>query len=263
MLRYRYWAIPSATLSTWANVNVIQRRHQKIVEESPSVALTPSLRAEMGSAAVRIAKAAGYVNAGTMEFILDADRHFYFLEMNTRLQVEHPVTEFVTGIDLVRHQLLIAAGEPLQLTQEQVSTRGHAIEMRLYAEDPTQDFLPSTGMVTDFIRPQGPDIRIDSGIERGDEITQFYDPMIAKMIVYAEDRAAAIERMTEALAQTAVFGVKTNASLLYDIITHPAFKEGQTHTSFLVEHHLLAILLPRRMKTFLMKCLSRPHSMMS
>lgn len=217
----------------------IQRRHQKIVEESPSVALTPALRAEMGSAAVRIAKAAGYVNAGTMEFILDADRHFYFLEMNTRLQVEHPVTEFVTGIDLVRHQLLIAAGEPLQIAQEQVSTRGHAIEMRLYAEDPTQDFLPSTGVVTDFIRPQGPGIRIDSGIERGDEITQFYDPMIAKMIVYAEDRTAAIERMTGALAQTAVFGVKTNASLLYTIITHPAFKEGQTHTSFLAEHHLL------------------------
>ncbi|MEO8956833.1 MAG: acetyl-CoA carboxylase biotin carboxylase subunit [Ktedonobacteraceae bacterium] len=217
----------------------IQRRHQKIVEESPSVALTPALRTEMGSAAVRIAKAAGYVNAGTMEFILDADRHFYFLEMNTRLQVEHPVTEFVTGIDLVRHQLLIAAGEPLQLAQEQVSTRGHAIEMRLYAEDPTQDFLPSTGVVTDFIRPQGPGIRIDSGIERGDEITQFYDPMIAKMIVYAEDRTAAIERMTGALAQTAVFGVKTNASLLYTIITHPAFKEGQTHTSFLIEHHLL------------------------
>lgn len=216
----------------------IQRRHQKIVEESPSVALTPALRAEMGSAAVRIAKAAGYVNAGTMEFILDADRRFYFLEMNTRLQVEHPVTEFVTGIDLVRHQLLIAAGEPLQLAQEQVSTRGHAIEMRLYAEDPALDFLPSTGVVTGFIKPQGPGIRIDSGIECGDEITQFYDPMIAKMIVYAEDRTAAIERMTGALAQTAVFGVKTNASLLYNIITHPAFREGQTHTSFLVEHHI-------------------------
>jgi len=217
----------------------IQRRHQKIVEESPSVALTPALRAEMGSAAVRIAKAAGYVNAGTMEFILDADRHFYFLEMNTRLQVEHPVTELVTGINLVRHQLLIAAGEPLQLAQEQISTRGHAIEMRLYAEDPTQDFLPSTGVVTSFIRPQSPGIRIDSGIERGDEITQFYDPMIAKMIVYAEDRTAAIERMTGALAQTAVFGVKTNASLLYNIITHPAFKEGLTHTSFLVEQHII------------------------
>ncbi len=216
----------------------IQRRHQKIVEESPSVALTATLRAEMGAAAVRIAKAAGYVNAGTMEFMLDTDGRFYFLEMNTRLQVEHPVTELVTGIDLVRHQLLIAAGEPLQLAQEQIRKRGHAIEMRLYAEDPSLDFLPSTGVVTSFVKPQGPGIRIDSGIEHGDEITQFYDPMIAKMIVYAEDRTAAIERMTRALAHSAVFGVKTNASLLYNIITHPAFKEGQTHTSFLTEHHI-------------------------
>src|SRR5207302_3068752 len=132
--------------------------------------------------------------AGTVEFILDSDGHFYFLEMNTRLQVEHPVTELVTGIDLVRHQLLIAAGEPLQLTQEQVHPRGHAIEMRLYAEDPAQNFLPATGTITRFIQPMGPGIRIDSGIESGDEITQFYDPMIAKMIVYAEDRPAAIAR---------------------------------------------------------------------
>jgi len=214
----------------------IQRRHQKIVEESPSVALTPALRAEMGAAAVRIAKAAGYVNAGTMEFILDNDRHFYFLEMNTRLQVEHPVTELVTGLDLVRHQLLIAAGEPLQLSQEQISPRGHAIEMRLYAEDPAHNFLPSTGVVTRYIKPQGPGIRIDSGIESGSEITQFYDPMIAKMIVYGENRTSAIERMRDTLEQTAVFGVKTNAPLLYSIVTHPAFQEGETHTSFLVEH---------------------------
>ena len=214
----------------------IQRRHQKIVEESPSIILTPALRAEMGAAAVRIAKAAGYVNAGTMEFILDNDRHFYFLEMNTRLQVEHPVTELVTGLDLVRHQLLIAAGEPLQLSQEQISTRGHAIEMRLYAEDPAHDFLPSTGVITNYIKPQGPGIRIDSGIESGSEITQYYDPMIAKMIVYGENRTAAIERMQDALEQTAVFGVKTNAPLLYSIVTHPAFQEGETHTSFLVEH---------------------------
>ena len=218
----------------------IQRRHQKIVEESPSVALTSALRAEMGAAAVRIAKAAGYVNAGTMEFILDNDRHFYFLEMNTRLQVEHPVTELVTGLDLVRHQLLIAAGEPLQLAQEQISPRGHAIEMRLYAEDPTQNFLPSTGVVTSYIQPQGPGIRIDSGIESGSEITQYYDPMIAKMIVYGENRAAAIARMQDALEQTAVFGVKTNAPLLYSIATHPAFQEGATHTSFLDEYGLIS-----------------------
>jgi 3-methylcrotonyl-CoA carboxylase alpha subunit len=216
----------------------IQRRHQKIIEESPSTALTPALRAEMGAAAVRIAKAARYVNAGTIEFMLDTDKHFYFLEMNTRLQVEHPVTECVTGIDLVRHQLLIAAGEPLHLAQEQISPRGHAIEMRLYAEDPGQNFLPSTGTVTRFIKPEGPGIRIDSGIESGDEITQYYDPMIAKMIVYGEDRPAAIARMQHVLARGAVFGVKTNAPLLYSIATHPAFQEGRTHTNFLVEHDM-------------------------
>jgi len=216
----------------------IQRRHQKIVEESPSVALTPALRAEMGAAAVRIAKAASYVNAGTLEFILDSDKRFYFLEMNTRLQVEHPVTELVTGLDLVRHQLLIAAGEPLQLKQEAISPRGHAIEVRLYAEDPEHNFLPSTGMVTRFIEPQGPGVRVDSGIATDDEITQFYDPMIAKLIVYAEDRMAAISRMRQALEQSVVFGVKTNTPLLHSIVTHPAFQEGRTHTAFLVEHGL-------------------------
>jgi 3-methylcrotonyl-CoA carboxylase alpha subunit len=218
----------------------IQRRHQKIVEESPSVALTPALRAEMGAAAVRIAKAAGYVNAGTLEFLLDSDKQFYFLEMNTRLQVEHPVTELVTGIDLVRHQLQIAAGQPLGLTQEQVTPRGHAIEMRLYAEDPENNFVPSTGTVTRFIKPAGPGIRVDSGIESGDKITQFYDPMIAKLIVYAEDRTTAIERLQSALKQAVVFGVKTNAPLLLTIATHPAFQEGQTFTSFLEAYALIA-----------------------
>lgn len=217
----------------------IQRRHQKIVEESPSVALTPALRAEMGAAAVRIAKAAGYVNAGTMEFILDDEKHFYFLEMNTRLQVEHPVTEYVTGLDLVRHQLFIAAGEPLRIKQEQIVPRGHAIEVRLYAEDPDQNFLPSTGTVTRFIEPRGPGMRVDSGIESGDEISQYYDPMVAKLIASAENRAATIERMRDALEQCAVFGVKTNAPLLHTIITHPAFIEGKTHTSFLDEYGLI------------------------
>ncbi len=217
----------------------IQRRHQKILEESPSVALTPELRAEMGATAVRIAKAAGYVNAGTIEFMLDTDKRFYFLEMNTRLQVEHPVTEFVTGIDLVRHQLLIAAGEPLRLNQEQVKPRGHAIEVRLYAEDPDQGFLPSTGKVKHFLKPEGPGIRVDSGIESGDEITQFYDPMIAKLIVYSENRPAALARLQKTLEQSAVFGVKTNASLLHSIASHPAFQEGHTFTNFLLEHTLI------------------------
>ncbi len=216
----------------------IQRRYQKIVEEGPSVALTPALREEMGAAAVRIAKAAGYVNAGTLEFMLDTDKRFYFLEMNTRLQVEHPVTELVTGIDLVRHQLQIAAGQPLGLIQEQISPRGHAIEVRLYAEDPENNFIPSTGTVTRFVKPGGPGIRVDSGIEGGDEITQYYDPMIAKLIVYGENRTTAIERLQAALRQAAVFGVKTNAALLSAIVEHPAFREGHTFTSFLEEYGL-------------------------
>ncbi len=217
----------------------IQRRHQKIVEESPSIALTPALRATMGETAVHIARAAGYVNAGTLEFMLDRDQHFYFLEMNTRLQVEHPVTELVTGLDLVRQQISIAAGEPLHLTQEQVHLRGHAIEVRLYAEDATHNFLPSTGIITHFVAPQGPGIRLDSGIEDGDEITQYYDPMIAKLIVTGEDRPAAIQRLQRALQQTALFGVTTNLPLLLAISEHPAFQAGDTHTSFLPENHLM------------------------
>ncbi len=217
----------------------IQRRHQKIIEESPSVALTPALRAEMGAAAVRIAQAAGYVNAGTLEFMLDSDKRFYFLEMNTRLQVEHPVTELVTGLDLVYHQIRIAAGEPLALVQERISPRGHAIEARLYAEDPRQNFLPSTGTISTFVPPSGPGVRVDSGIQSGDEISQYYDPMIAKLIVYGEDRPAAIARLRAALEQQAVFGVQTNASLLLAIATHPAFYEGQTFTNFLETHALL------------------------
>ncbi len=217
----------------------IQRRHQKIVEESPSVALNPALRAEMGAAAVRIAQAAGYVNAGTLEFMLDDDKRFYFLEMNTRLQVEHPVTELVTGLDMVRQQIRIAAGQRLEIEQEQISPRGHAIEVRLYAEDPAQNFLPSTGVVSTFVPPAGPGVRVDSGIESGDEITQYYDPMIAKIIVSGEDRLAAIARLRSALEQQAVFGVQTNASLLYTISTHPAFYAGQTYTNFLETHALL------------------------
>jgi 3-methylcrotonyl-CoA carboxylase alpha subunit len=227
----------------------IQRRHQKIVEESPSVALTPALRHEMGATAVRIARAAGYVNTGTLEFLLDTDKQFYFLEMNTRLQVEHPVTELVTGIDLVRHQIQIAAGQPLSLTQEQISARGHAIEMRLYAEDPGNNFLPSTGTVTRFVKPEGPAIRIDSGIESNDEITQFYDPMIAKLIVYGEDRTTAIERLQAALKQQAIFGVKTNAQLLLAIATHPAFQAGFTFTSFLEDYGLLGDEITKEAKT--------------
>jgi 3-methylcrotonyl-CoA carboxylase alpha subunit len=217
----------------------IQRRHQKIIEESPSIALTPELRAEMGATAVRIAQAASYVNAGTLEFLLDTDECFYFLEMNTRLQVEHPVTELVTGLDLVRHQLCIAAGEPLTLKQEAIHPRGHAIEVRLYAENPDLHFLPSTGTIAQFHTPSGPGTRVDSGIASGDEVTQYYDPMLAKLIVYGEERSAAIARLQQALSQTVVFGVATNLALLQAIAGHPAYSEGKTYTSFLQEYNLL------------------------
>src|SRR5690242_11112325 len=176
----------------------IQRRHQKVVEESPSPVLTPKLRATMGEAAVRAARAAGYVNAGTCEFLLDASGDFYFLEMNTRLQVEHPVTEAVTGLDLVRHQLRIAAGEPLGLAQETITPRGHAIEVRLYAEDPANGYLPSTGAVLVFEPPRAPGVRVDTGITTGSEVSVHYDPMLAKLIVAAENRPAAIERLRAA-----------------------------------------------------------------
>lgn len=205
----------------------IQRRYQKIIEESPCVALTPELRSTMGATAIRIAQAAGYVNAGTIEFLLDTDQRYYFLEMNTRLQVEHPVTELVTGLDLVRHQIMIAAGEPLGISQEQIQLRGHCIECRLYAEDPQQNFLPSTGIISHFIKPEGPGIRIDSGVASGDEITQYYDPLIAKLIVYGESRSVAIERLQTALKGTIVLGTASNLALLNTISKNPAFEQGQ------------------------------------
>ncbi|HLV97717.1 MAG TPA: acetyl-CoA carboxylase biotin carboxylase subunit [Ktedonobacterales bacterium] len=220
----------------------IQRRHQKIVEESPSVALSPELRAEMGAAAVRVAEAAGYVNAGTVEFLLDADGRYYFLEMNTRLQVEHPVTESVTGLDLVKHQILIAAGEPLRLSQEHIAPHGHAIEMRLYAEDPANGFLPSIGQIEVFDLPRAPGVRLDSGVVSGSEVTVHYDPMLAKLIASGEDRPAALERLRWALDRWTVLGVETNLPLLRVIAAHPAFAAGRTFTDFLIKHDLSAQL---------------------
>ncbi|GAB4196755.1 MAG: acetyl-CoA carboxylase biotin carboxylase subunit [Roseiflexaceae bacterium] len=215
----------------------IQRRHQKIVEESPSPALTPELRAEMGAAAVRLALAAGYVNAGTVEFVLGPDGRPAFLEMNTRLQVEHPVTESVTGLDLVRLQIAIAAGERLPFGQADLAQRGHAIEVRVYAEDPAT-FLPSTGRVALFAPPEGPGVRNDAGLQSGDEVTVNYDPMLAKLIVSAPERRAAIERLVRALDEYAVLGVTTNLPLLRAVARHPAFAEGATTTDFLTEHGL-------------------------
>ncbi|HEU5102709.1 MAG TPA: acetyl-CoA carboxylase biotin carboxylase subunit [Roseiflexaceae bacterium] len=210
----------------------IQRRHQKIVEESPSTALTPELRAEMGAAAVRLAQAAGYRNAGTLEFMLDELGRYYFLEMNTRLQVEHPVTEIVAGVDLVQLQIAIAAGAALPFAQADLSQRGHAIEVRVYAEDPAM-FLPSTGRVALFAPAVGPGIRNDAGLESGDEVSIHYDSMLAKLIVAAPDRASALARLRRALDDYAVLGVTTNLPLLRAIAAHPDFAAGATRTDFL------------------------------
>ncbi|MEO7908480.1 MAG: biotin carboxylase N-terminal domain-containing protein [Roseiflexaceae bacterium] len=210
----------------------IQRRHQKIIEESPSSALSPELRAEMGAAAVRLALAAGYRNAGTIEFLLDQDGRFYFLEMNTRLQVEHPVTEIVGGVDLVQLQIAIAAGIVLPFAQSDLTQRGHAIEARVYAEDPAT-FLPSTGRVALFAPAAGPGIRNDVGLESGDDVTVYYDPLLAKLIVAAPDRLAAIARLRHALDDYTVLGVTTNLPLLRAIADHPDFVAGATRTDFL------------------------------
>ena len=224
----------------------IQRRHQKIIEESPSVALTPALRAEMGEAAVRAARAAGYVNAGTCEFLLDRDGRYYFLEMNTRLQVEHPVTELVTGLDLVHLQLAIASGEPLPVGQSQIAPRGHAIEARLYAEDPAHDFLPSTGRVLTFAAPRAPGVRVDAGVSSGDEVTVHYDPMLAKLIVAAEDRPSAVRRMLWLLDHFAALGIATNIPLLRAIASEPDFQAGRTTTAYIETHDLSAATATRQ-----------------
>ena len=217
----------------------IQRRHQKIVEESPSPVLTPAVRDRMGKAAVAAATSAGYRNAGTIEFLLegagDAAR-FYLLEMNTRLQVEHPVTEMVTGTDLVRAQLLVASGRPLPWRQEDLAQRGHAIECRVYAEDPSSGFLPQAGPLALYREPDGPGIRIDSGVEEGTAVPVQYDPMLAKLIASGETRDAAIARAVAALRQFPILGVRTNVAFLIRTLEHPAFRAGDLHTGFVDEH---------------------------
>ena len=213
----------------------IQRRHQKVVEEAPSVALTPELRARMGDAAIRAARSVGYVNAGTVEFLLDAAGAFYFLEMNARLQVEHPVTELVHGLDLVRLQFEIASGERLSLKQSDVSARGWAIETRINAEDPANGYLPAAGTISRWEPPEGPGLRLDSGVHEGSEVSIYYDSMLAKLIAYGPDRAAAIERLAEGLAAFRIEGVRTNLPLLLKIARDPAFAEGATTTAFLSE----------------------------
>ncbi len=213
----------------------IQRRHQKIVEEAPSVALSPELRATMGAAAVRAAQSVGYVNAGTCEFMLDASGEFYFLEMNTRLQVEHPVTELVYGVDLVQWQLRIANGERLTISQADVRPRGWAIEGRIYAEDPANHLLPSIGTITHWAPPEGPGVRLDSGVDTGSEVSVYYDPMLAKLIVFGSDRAHAVARFERALEDFTIDGVRSNVPLLLWIARDDAFRAGETTTSFLAQ----------------------------
>jgi 3-methylcrotonyl-CoA carboxylase alpha subunit len=215
----------------------IQRRHQKVIEEAPAPGMDPARRKEMGEAAVAAAQAIGYVGAGTVEFIANQDGTFYFMEMNTRLQVEHPVTEMITGQDLVEWQLVVAAGGQMPLKQEQLSIDGHAVEVRLYAEDPNRNFLPSTGTLVHLRLPsEGPHVRVDTGVREGDTVTPFYDPMIAKVIVHDRDRTSAMRRMAALMGETEVVGVTTNAALLKALCSHPAFVGGEVDTGFIERH---------------------------
>lgn len=226
----------------------VQRRHQKIIEETPSPLLDESLRAEMGAAAIAAAQAVGYTNAGTIEFIVDpTTRAYYFLEMNTRLQVEHPITEFTTGLDLVQWQIRIAMGEALSEEEKRslsssplllfpFSPRGHALEVRLYAEDPASGFLPASGPLLEFIPPTGPGVRVDTGFQTGDTLTTHYDPLIAKIIVHAEDRPTALRKMQAALRDTVLLGLTTNLEFLQTVLAHPTFQAGDATTRFIETH---------------------------
>ncbi len=214
----------------------IQRRHQKIIEETPSPALTPELRKHMGEAAVAAGRSVDYQSAGTVEFILAPDGQFYFLEVNTRLQVEHPITECVTGIDIVREQILIAQGERLAPSQDDVRFDGAAVECRLYAEDPDNDFLPTSGTIVDWHLPPFEGLRVDSGVETGSEVSIHYDPMLAKIITHAPSRPEAIQKMLRALGTLSVQGIRTNRVFLMRVLSHPEFSAGHTHTHFIEEH---------------------------
>jgi len=223
----------------------VQRRHQKIIEETPSPLLTNELRQQMGEAAVKAARAVNYFNAGTVEFIFDPLLStYYFLEMNTRLQVEHPVTELTTGLDLVQWQIRVAAGEHFPYQQEQLSQRGHAIECRVYAEDPANGFLPSTGKLLQYIEPRGPGIRVDSGFTAGDEVTHFYDPLLAKLIVYGENRETTIQRMHAALKEFIVHGVVTNIDFMQSVLAHEDFANGKVTTRWVEKTLESGSLLP-------------------
>ncbi len=211
----------------------IQRRHQKVIEEAPSSVISEEKRKAMGEAAIKVAQACKYYSAGTVEFIVDENLDFYFLEMNTRLQVEHPVTELITGTDLVKEQILVAEGKPLSFAQDSLKIRGHAIEVRVYAEDPCNNFLPAIGLLSTYRRPQGPGIRVDDGFEEGMEIPIHYDPLIGKLITYHETRQEAINRMIRAIDEFQITGVETTLSFCKFVMQHPAFREGRFDTKFI------------------------------
>lgn len=214
----------------------IQRRHQKVIEEAPSPVVDIAMREQMGQAAIASAKACNYFNAGTVEFLMDSNMKFYFLEMNTRLQVEHPVTEMITGLDLVVEQIKIAAGEKLSFKQNDIRLNGHAMECRIYAEDPV-DFLPATGFIRHYREPAGPGVRVDSGVYEGTEISVYYDPLMAKLITYGKDRLDAIARMRRALDEYIITGVTTNIDFHKKILEHPAFLKGELSTHFIDENY--------------------------
>ena len=224
----------------------IQRRHQKVVEEAPSSVLTPELRDKMGQAAIYVAKSCNYVGAGTVEFLLDASHNFYFLEMNTRLQVEHPVTEMVTGQDLVRLQLEIAMGKKLPFRQDDLTLNGHAIELRVYAEDPFNNFLPSTGTLEEYRIPEGPGIRVDNGFKEGMKVPVYYDPMLAKLICFGKDRSEAIALMLEAIGNYRVGGVETTLPFGKFVMKHPAFTSGDFDTHFVGRYYQPEAILRER-----------------
>jgi len=214
----------------------IQRRHQKVVEEAPSALLDDALREAMGQCAIEVARSCDYVGAGTVEFLVDASREFFFLEMNTRLQVEHPVTELITGVDLVQEQIRIAEGHPLSFSQEDLSIQGHALELRVYAEDVPGGFLPSTGTLTRYAPPSGPGIRVDDGVAEGGDVSMHYDPMLAKLCTHGPTREAAIERMLRAIEDYEVHGVDTTLDFGHFAVNHEAFRSGQFDTGFVDEH---------------------------
>jgi acetyl-CoA carboxylase biotin carboxylase subunit len=213
----------------------VQRRHQKVIEEAPSPVITPDLRKKMSEAAVRLARAGGYVNAGTVEFLVDVNLNFYFLEVNTRLQVEHPVTEQVTGLDLVKLQIAIAAGHRLPFAWESITPRGHAMEVRLYAEDPENNFFPSPGKIISRQVPSGPGIRLDDGVYAGWTVPNDYDPLLSKLIAWGNSREETIARLRRALEEYSTIGIKTNAGLFRRILTEPDFLRGEIHTKWLDE----------------------------